>query len=342
MGNSDSQNKRKIESFGWMQVKKCPIYGIHKEWSIPIQRVSTESIFIIIINDSLYTYNTRYNSWKVQAKINITSGGEMPEYKAIAYDRNQNKLQLFIDYSGFSFCRYFELDLTTFECINKSQMAIHSSVQYNSSNTFTFINNELHSVGFNHSIWSKNKEIFQRINGFNGPRINAHNGSGSIYLQAQQRFLTLNLSSDKRSIKVYEYNFMDKYWKELKINPHDFRSRRHSHFIAMCCRDEQYILIIYADAIIMNEIVTGRVNESAIKAPDDNGLVAGIVMKETRSPLMTMNGFIRKVMNNKLISQDIMDLIASMMGDDEYLHLIYHDSGNHYRISVDSLFSRSR
>ena len=89
------------------------------------------------------------------------------------------------------------------------------------------------------------------------------------------------------------------------------------------------------------EVDTKIIKQSIIGCPFGVSVdkFEAILMNDKVVLLLMLYGYIRCIMN-KLIPQDIMDIIFLMFGHHEYVYLMHQESGKHYKISVDQILNR--
>ena len=331
MGNTQNQSKKKIELSGWRELNSVAVtenkYG---EWSAPLK--VDELAFIIIVNDSIYEYNILYNKWIKLSNIKKTTGKADAQYRAIKYDKKGNKILFFVTYTHFTLCRYLELDLKSFKCIHKSPMVEPKTSFYGS----IFVENKLHVLGYGHYIWNRDKQNLERKNGLNVSGVD--DKSSLIYLSKKKKFLIIQIKAGLPT--VYQYNFLDKYWIDIGVDIQSLdietKYKNYQNSMALCCKDEKYILVISRQEILIFEVDTRIIKQSIICCPFGEGKCEAILMNDEVRLLLILYGYIRRVMNS-LIPQDIIDLIFLMFGDNEYVYLMHEESGKHCKISVDEI-----
>eukprot|EP01084_Bolivina_argentea_P313812 543490_1 len=352
MGNKSSKS---VDTHGWIELKKLPLISLGAHVV-----VRDNNTFIIIpfqsrtknrLQDPLYIYKISKNKWIKLIKPPIP--WKYNSMLATAMNESKNMLYIIDSYLGDSGVQTItQLNINDIKTVKWNRIEVPKKNKTR-ANRALYINDE-HCDDEIHLFWSDkhfywNKSSNQFYNVLTSFDDDRNRGGAPIYIQSRQEILLFGgrrkiyisknpvTTTLEYSRAIHSYSLKKKVWTELSnLLPSPLQVYQHG---IVSCRNEKFVLIfggrnktIHNNKIYILNIATGQWVTSKLRIPWKGSVAVMIINPKN----CLLNGYLGNIYTPNM-PNGIVDIISSMIGFIEFVHLIHYNSGKHVRVNIDDI-----
>ena len=354
MGNKQTKTIVTRKSI-WENLK--PFNMTRDSFTCPI-RISPNEV-VIITKEAIFTYLISTDQWNKSKKLNKN----IPKFQtdqitAAGFSKTTQLLSLFISSVAFEYgiLKWIELDLKSGEWIKSKQTKSPLIQIPKSHTTFKIIDDQLHLIQNDHSIWNQQTQKFDKIHKFSREA-----NSKLLYLPHKETLLLFR-GNKSESVIVYEYCMENedktqrkwiKWSQRAPINMVSIeymlsvRQDKYVLFITSFITSSPKILVLDTESKIyyksriylplkgFNQSGTDFDSYRDVEFLNHYYSYYAFILDDYSIWSRCLYGYIRE-MGDIIIVKDVIDIIIGYIMK-EFIHLLNKGNGRHYRIQIQKV-----